>query len=417
MNSPAPARRDLLLSGALLATAPLLALLLAWRILREPGTTLLAIGEILVFSEALSLTLAYAIYRAVGRLGLASIHLKLALGYALGFGITALNIILVSLPMFIEPRDVSLLIVLLVFAGLVTVAFGYMLSRSITRAVERLMKAAEEMADGNLAARAQVDSADEIERLARAFNRMGAGLEELSARQRQLERARRDVVAAVSHDLRTPLASLRAMIEAINDGVVTDEATVERYLSSAQLQVISLSKLADDLFELAQLDAGDLPWQVEPGSLRDLISDTLESMHAQAEENHVKLSGRVEPAVDPVLMNSHQIQRVLYNLIQNGIRHTPADGAVFVEARERAGGADVQVDVVDTGEGIAERDLPYVFDQFYRGEKSRSRETGGAGLGLTIARRIVEAHQGVIWVESRHGAGSRFSFTLPKARL
>jgi two-component system sensor histidine kinase ResE len=115
-------------------------------------------------------------------------------------------------------------------------------------------------------------------------------------------------------------------------------------------------------------------------------------------------------------MNSHKMQRVLYNLIQNAIRHTPADGTIFVEARQRDNGELVQVDVVDTGEGIPETDVPRIFEQFYRGDKSRSRETGGAGLGLAIAQRIVQAHNGRIWVESKRGEGSRFSFTLPRVK-
>ena len=156
-----------------------------------------------------------------------------------------------------------------------------------------------------------------------------------------------------------------------------------------------------------------MQWTVEPSSLRDLISDTLESMHVQAAEKNIKLSGWVDPSVDPVLMNSHKMQRVLYNLIQNAIRHTPSDGTIFVEARQAPQG-EVQVDVIDTGEGIPESDVPRIFEQFYRGEKSRSRATGGAGLGLAIAQRIVQAHHGKIWVESRRGAGSRFSFTLPR---
>jgi signal transduction histidine kinase len=245
---------------------------------------------------------------------------------------------------------------------------------------------------------------------------MAAQLEESFAKQKELEQARREVVAAVSHDLRTPLASLREMIEAINDGVIGDEATIQRYLQSAQSQVQNLSLLVDDLFELSQLDAGVLGWNVEPSSMSDLISDTLESMHVQAEEKNIKLSGWVDPAVDPVLMNSHKIQRVLYNLIQNALRYTPSDGTVFIQARRCEDASRVQVDVIDSGEGIEDRDLPRVFDQFFRGEKSRSRETGGAGLGLAIAQRIVEAHNGKIWVESRRGAGSRFSFTLPRAR-
>jgi signal transduction histidine kinase len=409
-------RREISFFSALLLLAPLSVLLFTGVWLKEPPSALSEIARIFIFSEVLSLALGYLAYRAILHLRLAGIQLKVALGYALSFGITALNIMLISMAMFISPPDVDFLMVVLVFAGIVSLAFGYLLSRSITHAVAQLTRSAEEIAKGDFSARARVTSGDEVERLAGVFNRMAAQLEESFAKQKELEQARREVVAAASHDLRTPLASLRAMIEAINDGVIGDEATIQRYLRSAQSQVQNLSLLVDDLFEISQLDAGVLEWRVEPGSMRDLISDTLESMRMQAEEKNVKLSGWVDPAVDPVLMNSHKMQRVLYNLIQNAIRHTPSDGTVFVEARQRENGTHVQVDVIDTGEGIEEVDLPRVFDQFYRGEKSRSRETGGAGLGLAIARSIVEAHDGRIWVESRRGAGSRFSFSLPRAQ-
>jgi signal transduction histidine kinase len=398
----------------LLVLAPLAALGLARLWLGAPVSELLELLRLFLIAETIALVLGFAAYFVVLRLGVGGITGKVALGYALCVGVTALVILLVSMPMFLSPHDAQFLLVLLVFSGVISLGFGYLMSRAITRGLGELTVGAEKIAQGNFSARVQVTTGDEVERLATAFNHMAEKLEQAAARQSELEQARRDVVAAVSHDLRTPLASLRAMIEALNDRVVSDETTTRRYLASAQLQAEDLSLLVDDLFELSQLDAGVMQWTVEPGSLRDLISDTLETMHVQAVEKNVKLSGWVDPGVDPVLMNSHQLQRVLYNLIQNAIRHTPADGTVFVEAR-RQDEEQVQVDVIDTGEGIPEGDLARVFEQFYRGEKSRSRETGGAGLGLAIAQRIVLAHHGKIWVESKRGAGSRFSFVLPRA--
>lgn len=408
-------RRETLLAAVLLVLAPVAALALAGIWLHENAQDLIELAQIFLIAEIVALAAGYFAYRAILRLRLGGIHAKLALGYALCIAVTALIVTMVSMPMFLSHHDAQFLLVILLFAAIVSIGFGYILSRSITSGVDELSRAADEVARGKLDARAQVHSGDEVEQLADSFNRMTERLQHSAAKQKELEQARRDVVAAVSHDLRTPLASLRAVIESINDGVVTDKATMHRYLASAQSQVQSLSILVDDLFELSQLDAGVLEWKVEPSSLRDLISDTLESMNVQAAEKHVKLTGSVDPAVDPVLMNSHKMQRVLYNLIQNAIRHTPADGSVFIEAHQRDNGTLVQVDVIDTGEGITESELPRVFEQFYRGDKSRSRETGGAGLGLTIAQRIVEAHHGSIWVESRRGSGSRFSFTLPRA--
>jgi signal transduction histidine kinase len=408
-------RRELVIGLALLVLAPLAAVGLAAFWLQSTPGDLVELTRLFLIAEGAALALGFLAYWLVLRWGIGGINGKVALGYALCVGVTALVILLVSMPMFISTHDAQFLLVLLVFSGLISLGFGYLMSRSITRGLGELTRGAEAIAQGVLDVRVQIKSGDEVERLARAFNDMADKLRAAATRQQELEQARRDVVAAVSHDLRTPLTSLRAMIEAINDGVVTDGVTVQRYLKNAQLQAENLSLLVDDLFEFAQLDAGVMAWHIEPGSLRDLISDTLEALHVQAAEKHIQLDGWVEPTVDPVLMNSHQVQRVLYNLIQNALRHTPADGSIFVAARCADDTNMVQVDVSDTGEGIEPEDLPRVFEQFYRGDKSRSRETGGAGLGLAIAQRIVLAHQGTIWVESQRGAGSRFSFTLPRA--
>jgi signal transduction histidine kinase len=407
-------RRELVFGFIWLTLAPVAALALAAMWLRAPGAQLLELTRLFLIAEAIALVLGFVAYGLVLRAGFGGISGKVALGYALTVGVTALVILLVSMPMFISTHDAQFLLVLLVFSGLVSVGFGYLMSRSIARGLSQLTAGARDIARGNLETRVHVKSGDEVEQLASAFNHMAEQLEQSARKQKELEQMRRDVVAAVSHDLRTPLASLRAMIEAINDGVVSDEATIQRYLKNAQLQAEQLSLLVEDLFELSQFDAGVMQWQVEPGSLRDLISDTLEALHVQAHEKHITLSGEVDASVDPVLMNAHKMQRVLYNLIQNAIRHTPADGTVFIQARACETN-QVQVDVIDSGEGIDAADLPHIFEQFYRGEKSRSRETGGAGLGLAIAQRIVLAHHGKIWVESQRGAGSRFSFTLPRA--
>ena len=402
---------------ALWILAPLVTLGLAVRWLNAPASELVTLAQILLVSETLSLALGYAIYRLSERLRLATVHLKIALTYALGLGVTLLNILFVSMPMFISEHDSTFLLVLIVFATLVALGFGYLMARSITGNLEHLARTAEKIADGDLTRRAQVRSGDEVEMVAAAFNRMVQQLDQMQTREKELEHARRSLVAAVSHDLRTPLTSLRAMIETINDGVVTDEASVRRYLLQAQSELENLSRLVDDLFELSQLDAAAPNWSIEPGSLRDLVSDTLESMRALAIEKDIALSGCVDPAVDPVPMNSFKVQRVLNNLVENAIRYTPRGGSVSVDAHV-VDGAQVQVQVADTGEGIAESDLAHIFEPFYRGGDAASRrrdEFGGAGLGLAIAKGIVEAHNGQLTVETRRGEGSRFCFTLPKS--
>jgi signal transduction histidine kinase len=261
--------------------------------------------------------------------------------------------------------------------------------------------------------RLSIPHRDELADVADAFNAMAAELEESFNRQQELEQARRDLIAAVSHDLRTPLASVRAMVEALADEVVSDPETINRYHQTIQNQVSNLALLIDDLFELSKIDSGRLQLNLEGSAISDIISDTLESMRAQAAVKHIRLNGQVDPATPTLTMDSAKIQRVIYNLVQNAIRHTPQDGSVFIAAQTTDEG--VKVDIRDTGEGITQDDLPRIFEQFYRGEKSRSRSTGGAGLGLAIAKGIVEAHGGRIWVDSKVGEGTIFSFVLPQA--
>jgi signal transduction histidine kinase len=245
---------------------------------------------------------------------------------------------------------------------------------------------------------------------------MAAQLSAASAERERQEAARRDLVVAVSHDLRTPLASLRALTEALADGLVDDPATVERYLSTMRSQIGLLSGLIDDLFELAQLDAGALAFDLQPVSPGDLISDVINGLRPQADAKGVSLTGSLPVAVGLVQMAPQKIERVLYNLVANAIRHTPPGGRIVLSVCAQEPGAPdlaVTISVADTGEGISAEDLPHVFDRFYRGEKSRSRTTGGAGLGLAIARGIVEAHGGRIWIESERGRGTTVSFSLP----
>jgi len=256
-----------------------------------------------------------------------------------------------------------------------------------------------------------VQGQDEIAALAGAFNQMALQLEAAAAKQREVERLRSDLIAWVGHDLQTPLASIRAILEALADGMVDDPASVKRYLETAQRDVRSLSLLIDDLFQMAQIDAGGLRLERAPAALSDLISDTLESFSALAARQGVKLEGSAEADVDPVLMDTPRVGRVLNNLVNNALRHTPSGGSVEVRALRTARG--VEVVVADTGEGIRAEDMDFVFERFYRGEKSRSRATGGAGLGLAISRGIIEAHGGEIRLESDPGAGARFTFFLP----
>lgn len=226
---------------------------------------------------------------------------------------------------------------------------------------------------------------------------------------RQIEDARRQMVAAVSHDLRTPLASLRLLVEAIDDGVVEGE-TRERYLREMRTHVETLTALIDDLFELSRIEAGEISWTMERIELSRLIDETVAAMRAPAEARGVLLAAELPAGGVPARANAEKVQRVLLNLIQNAIRHTPADGSVTVRARTAPEG--VEVEVADDGEGISDADGEHVFEAFYRGDEARSDD--GAGLGLAISRAIVEAHGGRIWLEDG-SPGTRVHFTLKSA--
>ncbi|HEX4465142.1 MAG TPA: HAMP domain-containing sensor histidine kinase [Solirubrobacterales bacterium] len=226
---------------------------------------------------------------------------------------------------------------------------------------------------------------------------------------REIEEARRQLVAAASHDLRTPLASLRLLVESIDDGVATGE-TRDRYLKEIRTHVGVLSDLIDDLFELSRIEAGDISWTMRQVKVQELIGDTVAAMRAPAAERGVSLAAELPAGELVASANAEKVQRVLFNLIQNAIRHTPADGSVTVRARNAPGG--VEVEVADNGEGIPAGDGERVFEAFYRGDAARGED--GAGLGLAISRAIVEAHGGKIWLEDG-SPGTRVHFTLKSA--
>ena len=381
-------------------------------LLDPTGGDLLALAAFLLISGAVTLGLGLASMRFGLPGWVRTIRGRLVLMSVLSSVLALANVGFVAFLMFLSNHDLALLAGLLAFSLGLTVVVAITSSKPAARNMREVVDAVRSINAGSLETRVPMESRDEIGELAAALNKMVHRLQMSFNRERDLENTRRELVGAVSHDLRTPLASIRAMIESINDGVVSDQETVSRYLRTIQSEVENLSQLINDLFELSQIDAGTLALHIESSSIQDLISDTLESMAPQAEGRRLGLEGDVDTELSPVMMDSHRVQRVLYNLVQNSIRHTPADGSIRISALDT--GDEVKVQVVDTGEGIDARDLQRLFERTYRGDRSRSRSSGGGGLGLSIAKGIVEAHGGRLSVESELGKGSVFSFTLPK---
>ncbi len=404
--------RILALGAGAVITAATVALALAV-VGFDPGEgDLRKLAAFMLTSGLLSLALGWLALRRNERSPGGSLRRMLGAISAFGLLVALANVAFTSWLMFLSWHDLWLLALLLGFALIPGYAVASLLSSHLSRTIEGLGAAARRMAGGDLATRVPTAGSDELRALAAALNTMAAQLGAAAAERAELERARRELIAAVSHDLRTPLASLKALTEALADGVVADPAGVRRYLGLMGGEVDRLNGLIDDLFELSQLESGALRLDLAPSPVGDLVSEALERMGTQAERRRLRLGGEVLGDPPPVLVDGPRVTRVLLNLVQNAIRHTPADGSVTVRAVLQ--GAVVRLEVRDTGEGIPAEELPRVFERFYRGDPARSREAGG-GLGLAIARGIVEAHGGRIWAESAPGRGSCFAFTLPAA--
>lgn len=374
--------------------------------LQEMGLMTVLMGG----SGLLSVVLAYLGYRSGWINHSPRIRWTLAAGYTFAGLLAFLNVWITARMMFLNQHDLTLATILLIFATGIAVVVGMFLSGTITTRIQQLNDAASQVSQGQLNTRLPVVGRDEMADLAKSFNDMVAQLQAAEQKKAEVEMLRRDLVAWAGHDLRTPLTSIRAIIEALADGLIEDEATRLRYLKTAQADVKSLSDLIDDLFEMSQIDAGGLKMEMEPAYIADLVSDSLEQFSEQARQKNVRLEGKISPEVAQVQMDEKRIGRVLANLLTNALRHTPPGGAVEVTVQHS--GNDILVMVQDSGEGIHPDDVPYIFEQFYRGEKSRNRATGGAGLGLAIARGIVEAHGGKIGIESQPGKGTTIWFTL-----
>jgi len=375
---------------------------------------LLALAGFLCLSGIITLGLSIVIARWGLPSWVHSLRTQLLLISVIVAALVVVNIGFAGLLMFISAHDLSLLISLIIFSFGLSVTASLYLARPTATNMNELIHAARQINTGKLQANVPVKSQDEVGELAKAFNAMVTRLRHSLEREKSLENTRRELIEAISHDLRTPLSSIRVMIESINDGVVTDEKTIKRYLKTTQSEIENLSQLVNDLFELSQIDAGLLKLNTDTVSLQQIISDTVETMDAQAASHKLSLNGEVDQKLSPITVDSRRVQRVLYNLVQNAIRHTPPDGSISIRAVDV--GDAVEVQVVDTGEGIPEQELPRVFERSYRSEQSRSPNSGGAGLGLSIAKGIIEAHGGRIWAESESGHGSVFSFTLPKMK-
>lgn len=327
---------------------------------------------------------------------------------ALGVAVALTNLWVLSRQMFVNEHDATLLSVLLLYSVGAGIGAAVVTARSSTRAVRRLTATASALGEGDLDARAGgIEAGPELDLLAATLDDMAARLQLAQDREHAAESTRRDLITAVSHDLRTPIASLRAMVEAIDDGVVDDPVTIRRYTGEMRRSINQVVAMVDDLFELAQLDAGAIETETRRARLGEVVSSAVAAVELQAEEKGLLLVAELNGADDAPC--SPRLARVIQNLLVNAVRHTPADGSVLIEARHSVDALEVAV--ADTGEGIAPQDLARVFEPFFRADPAR--HGAGAGLGLALAKRIVETLGGQISAESEPSGGARFAVTLP----
>jgi signal transduction histidine kinase len=346
----------------------------------------------------------------IRRLG--TFRLQYALAVASAVGVSLIAVFWTADRMFVSDHDAGVLASLMLFAGVIGARIAALLGDRTARDVERLGIGLGTFAAGDLSHRIEPAGPRELQDLAISANEMASELERMRSERDDADRARRNLIASVSHDLRTPLTSLRLLVEAIDDGVVEGPADTADALRRAKGYVTTLSTLVDDLFELARLEAGDISWTLSQVGVAELIDETVEAFRPLAEQKGLVLTESVPSDVAPVRGNPEKLQRVLYNLVQNAVRHTPQDGTVSLRAERDAD--FVRIEVADDGEGIPPEQAEQVFERFFRGGDG-ARNGTGAGLGLSISRAIVEAHGGRIWVEPREGRGSRVIFTVPAA--
>jgi signal transduction histidine kinase len=306
--------------------------------------------------------------------------------------------------MFVSRHDAFFMALVACYAGLIGLGAAWLVLGRAFDDIDAVRDALAQVGAGSREVSIPVGGRDELAVLA-------ADVEAMVAKVSAAERARREMMAAVSHDLRTPLTTIRLIAQGLEDGIFEADRTREQ-LALISTHVRALGSLIDDLFELSRLEAGDLMWSMERVRLDELLRETVDAMRPQAEAGGVSVRAELDAELTAARGNPEQLQRVLFNLIHNAIRHTPADGSVVVRA-QRAEDA-VEIEVADSGEGIDPADRERVFEPFVQGSSRAARTDGSAGLGLAIARAIVEAHGGRIWLADA-AAGTRVRFSIPAA--
>jgi signal transduction histidine kinase len=393
------------------------------------GSALLVAGAVLAIYDLRGATVTLAILAPLGiatvaatrallehRERLGSLRRQALITGALAFAPLWLTLVLFVQLMFVSAHDALLTFAMGIYGAVLGLWAGRLLSHRVMDDVDALRAGLMAVGAGERDLDLHLGGDDELAQVGREVEAMVARLAAAEARREEADAARRSLIAAVSHDLRTPVTALRLLADAVDDEI-GDPETRREYVRRLGVHVRALGALIDDLFELTRIEAGEVTWTMQQVSIEELVEETVAAMAPAASAGGISVRAEIDPALLPATANPERIQRVLFNLIQNAIRHTPADGSVTVRAA--SAGSSVEIEVADTGEGIAPDDRERVFDAFVQGGDRASRTDGSAGLGLAISRAIVEAHGGRIWVvddpDSAADAGARVRFSLPRS--
>jgi signal transduction histidine kinase len=340
------------------------------------------------------------------------LRIYLFIASSVSTGIILISLFICYRYMLLKWKELVLLIVVTVAAALVSMIVHYFMTRPLEKAIHTITEETCQIAEGNFEGKVRVIGPSEFQMLANQFNLMSGRLNESFQLIRTAEASRRELVANVSHDLRTPMASIKAFVEALQDDIIKDEEIFQRYLLTIQLETGRLNGLIEQLFRLSQLESGVAAFEPEPYHVDHLILDGLQGLAIHLEEKKLHVEVAVPDKIQPVAIVPSEMNRVLTNLLQNAIRYSPKEGTIHITVVQQSDGL-VTISVSDQGEGIKESDQSRIFERFYRADPSRNRDSGGAGLGLAIAKSIVELHGGAIGVKSKPTEGSVFWFTIP----
>ncbi|WP_090867987.1 sensor histidine kinase [Oceanobacillus limi] len=316
-----------------------------------------------------------------------------------------------NMELFLSLRFISLLIILILTNGLLT----YFVARSIIRPVDKLTYAAKQISDGNLNYRIDKTGKDELGQLSETFETMRRKLKEAEELQYRYEENRKELIASISHDLKTPMTSIKGYVNGIRDGVANTPEKIDRYMETIYAKANDMDRLIDELFLYSKLDLHQVPFHYETINLQLYLSDFVEELAFDLDEN-----GELDFSYDSsksyfVRADQEKLRRVLTNIIQNSLKYMDKEQKRIQVSLLDEDTSQVTVRIDDNGSGIQEDAIPFIFDRFYRTDTSRNSTTGGSGLGLAIAKRIIEEQGGKIWAESKIGIGTSVYFTLPKA--